>query len=1031
MFGELSPAPSSNGNLAEGAWDVRQHSRGYAGRRGGVTRGMGLVLLALGPMLPSAAEVVVTQEAVADTAVAVEGLSSAAQPAGSPAANAESPAATPEAQAAAAAATPEGEKKEGEGAEEKKEGEKKEGEGAAGGTLSRPTKPPKPADPKELEARPDENNRIEFSFNGQPWPDVLQWLAGVSGYSLDWQELPSDYLNLSTQHSYTLAEARDLINSRLRDRGYTMLLSGDVLSVVKIAKVDPSLVPRVTEEELYDLQPFDMVKLSFELPANADVAAMSEDIKKVLSEHAKVVPLPATRRVLVIDAVANLRLVSALLNEERLVAEGKIVPAEIVLKHRRAEKVIDILYVILGLDPATQPSQMDLQIQQQKLALIQQMAGQGKDVSKMLKDDAPPVYIAFNAQRNSLLVNAPPEQLKIIERSVSLLDVPTAGETPVGVTVDAAERIPKSYKLESIDPKSLLSTLEEIGDLTPMAELRADSRAKILFCRCTAADHAKIEKMIEQLDGQNLETVVFQLRKHPADAVAGTLRDLFAPKKEQKQDDSYSYGYYSPWEWEYMNRDKQEERVSDLRVDADVENNRLFVRGSEDDLAQVRDFLTKIGESSDSQPRAERVRVLESLDPETTIRVLERLRSTWPAVGNNPLIIRGPGETRPGITPPASPPDEGESTDRAASGPGRGKIHYAVEKSTDDKEVGAEVEGEKVPRSNSDAPEVVISITPDGRLLLSSEDTIALDRVEQLIEGAVPPQRRFQVYQIKHVRASSIYLTLTGLYKEEIKGETPERRWDWRTDSWVTTGSKAESQLSRRKLLKIDYDFNSNTLLVANASPQQQREIEELIREYDKPSAEDAQSRRIAAIKVEYSRATVIAAALKEVYRDLLSQRDKEFEKDEKSGTTIPKESTTILRFGGPGEGGEEGGERERPAEIGFQGALSVGVDEISNTIIVSAQEEVFDSVVEIIKALDEQARPTSTLEVRSVKGGMSAGALQKALAEALGTPWVGDRPEDMFRKEPPQGENGQPNQQQPQPSQNGAQGVQAAVQIE
>src|SRR5690606_6739022 len=126
-------------------------------------------------------------------------------------------------------------------------------------------------------------------------------------------------------------------------------------------------------------------------------------------------------------------------------------------------------------------------IQQQKMAIIQQIAGQGKDVTKMLGQDAPQVFIAFNAQRNSLLINAPPEELKIIERSVKLLDVPTAGEAAPGEATDPTERIARSYKLKSIDPKSLLSTLEEIGDLDPMAELRADSPASILFCRCTPA----------------------------------------------------------------------------------------------------------------------------------------------------------------------------------------------------------------------------------------------------------------------------------------------------------------------------------------------------------------------------------------------------------------------------------------------------------------------------------------------------------------------------------------------------------------
>src|SRR5690606_9155529 len=116
-------------------------------------------------------------------------------------------------------------------------------------------------------------------------------------------------------------------------------------------------------------------------------------------------------------------------------------------------------------------------------------------------------------------------------------------------------------------------------DLSPMAELRADSRASILFCRCTLEDHAKIEEMIEQLDGQKQETVVFQLRKHPADAVAGTLRDLFAPKKKENSNSDYGYYGYSHWGYEYGYGDRQpKEEPADLRVDADVENNRLFVR---------------------------------------------------------------------------------------------------------------------------------------------------------------------------------------------------------------------------------------------------------------------------------------------------------------------------------------------------------------------------------------------------------------------------------------------------------------------
>src|SRR5690606_40984305 len=117
------------------------------------------------------------------------------------------------------------------------------------------------------------------------------------------------------------------------------------------------------------------------------------------------------------------------LNEERLAAGGGTVPREFVLKHRRAEKVIDILYVILGMDPASKPTQMELQLQQQKLQIMQQMQQSGKDVAQMLQKGGPPVYLAFNRQNNSILVNAPKEQLETIERAIKMLDVPTAGET--------------------------------------------------------------------------------------------------------------------------------------------------------------------------------------------------------------------------------------------------------------------------------------------------------------------------------------------------------------------------------------------------------------------------------------------------------------------------------------------------------------------------------------------------------------------------------------------------------------------------
>ena len=63
-----------------------------------------------------------------------------------------------------------------------------------------------------------------------------------------------------------------------------------MLSVFKIEKLDPSLVPRITEDELYDRKPYDFVKVSFELPEGMEVDKAKEDVKQVLSPQRQGLP---------------------------------------------------------------------------------------------------------------------------------------------------------------------------------------------------------------------------------------------------------------------------------------------------------------------------------------------------------------------------------------------------------------------------------------------------------------------------------------------------------------------------------------------------------------------------------------------------------------------------------------------------------------------------------------------------------------------------------------------------------------------
>ena len=278
----------------------------------------------------------------------------------------------------------------------------------------------------------------------------MQWVAKLHGFSLDWQEMPADYLNLTTQRADTLAELRDLVNRHLVARGFTMLVKNDVISVFRIADLEPSLVPRVTEDQLFDLPAYDFVKITFDAPRSMDLTRGTDELRRILSPYSRISPLVQTRRVVVMDVAANLLAVSELFNEEREIGG---VPREFVLKYARADKVIETLYVILGINPDQQPQQMEMQFDRRRIQALTEYALEGGDVQSLVmggEQQQPKVYLVHNARRNSVLANAPAEQMRVIEAAVKFLDVPQGGEEGFGTAGAASAAQFGDEKLEKV-----------------------------------------------------------------------------------------------------------------------------------------------------------------------------------------------------------------------------------------------------------------------------------------------------------------------------------------------------------------------------------------------------------------------------------------------------------------------------------------------------------------------------------------------------------------------------------------------------
>ena len=188
-----------------------------------------------------------------------------------------------------------------------------------------------------------------------------------------------------------------------------------------------------------------------------------------------------------------------------------------------------------------------------------------------------------------------------------------------------------------MDPEQLKLTLEEIGELDPRTELRADTKSKILFAKATPADHKKIAALKDELDGTGRTLHVFWLPRNmpAADAVAGTIMALMGGQ-EQEEESKNDYPYW----YRYRSRNNDDDKPKKgFRVDADIENNRLLAWANDSEKKQIDQFLAELGKGSPASESRNTVRALDVSDPEATTRLLEQLRKAWPALGENELII--------------------------------------------------------------------------------------------------------------------------------------------------------------------------------------------------------------------------------------------------------------------------------------------------------------------------------------------------------------------------------------------------------
>lgn len=948
---------------------------------------------------------------------------------------------------------------------------KKEGEGEKKtDVVKRPTDPETPPNPDELTATPNEAGMLRLNFQGQPWPDVIRWLKKVSKKSLDWQELPGGYLNISTHREYSVEEARNIINRHLLARGYTIIIREEMMTVEKIDKLNPAMVPRVTAAALDQRGDYEFVKVSFTLTALVAGQA-AEELKPMLSPNGKLLPLAKTNRLEAIDSVINLREIRDILTEEQSGDGNERRVWQFELEHVRAEDIVDPLYSLLGVQKASAGPMSSSQMQQlQKMIQAAAQKGGGAGAQQEQKLQIVPV-----PRENVLLVTGPADKIATIADAVELLDQPSLRSQSV---LDSIQRT-EVYRLENFDPEAFIETVRELGGLSPLTQIRADETRGAVIVSGSKVDHLILSELLEKIDGTSREFHVIPLRKLDAEYVAGSIKLMMGEGEEKKEDSRRSY-YYNPYSSRSSSSSTKKSNDK-FTIDADVEYNRLLLRCTTFELEQVQDLLIKLGELPRPGGNPSRRRVFETGDLEDSMLLIERLQKVWPSRGANELKIIPPaiepekktivpqGPDSPDVLEPLKPANkaDGEKTVsdkpvktanwRPNSSPNpflsgsqplfRTASQSQVVESDDtdaatssepaaeqspatpeiDKEVADEALRKLVERirakqqqealrstpsaggtgrpSTSGPPPIQIRLGTNGEIYVESDDPAALDLLEEVMDEYAPPKRDWKVIQLRYPQtwAYGIEVILKDIFKEEIDA-SDKKDSGMRYSPFYgyypggSSNNSGPRRLSARKPLKIISDRDSHTILVQGASDEQLRMIEELIEIYDKPQSNEARSiRKTQIFKIQYSKAKVIADALKEVYRDLLSENDKALQEGKgNKKEDRPAERSYTYIYGGGGEGEDQ----EEP--IKFKGLLSIGVDETSNILIISATEGLLNNVSQIIEQLDQAAQPNSSFKVVQVNSRVNLKDLQKKL-------------QNMLAPKPPQQQKNQNGNGQPQ----------------
>ncbi|QDU76169.1 Bacterial type II/III secretion system short domain protein [Bremerella volcania] len=828
---------------------------------------------------------------------------------------------------------------------------------------------PSATSPSDADGTPRDNT-MKFSFRYQPWGDVLDWFAEQSDLSLVMDSPPPGTFNYTDGKPYTPSEAIDLLNSILLTKGYTLVRREKMLIVVNLEDgIPPNLVTTVSMDELDNRGEYELVSCLFDLKKMTAEEAEAE-ITKLIGPQGAVVALTHSQQVFVTETAGRLRTIRDMIQAVENPFGSDVTVVE--TKNLMAEEILAVVRQLMGME-----------------------AG-----SNTASDGS--IRLATDTLGTKIFLTGKKDAVEKVQKLITQVDVPGGG-----LGSSPADQLQlEVYPLGTLDPTTTLQVMQTLLAGNPDVRLAIDENTGNLIALARGSEHSTVKATLSQMQRDSKQVEVIQLMVVDPQMAVLSINKLFGGAGEKPNPNAPV-------------------------IDADPLTSQLLVRGTSEQVHQIKDLLMKMGEDPEAAlaMKAERGNIRSiPLSGTAAERVLNELEMLWPTVSTSRIRVVRPSSTpavrgyNPGTPPAESPATTGNSSgdearnvkpmlDSEASHRQHSTFQFVAFE--DDETPGLQSKQAPVittaqapipsngpsPSNFKPAPEasganrpgeIVVMMGPNG-LVIASEDQEALDKLEALIEtlsSRYSSSAEYSVYYLRYVKADvaaqMLQSILTGVTPSDdgsgsLMGDIASEMLGGGgglMGSLMGLGSSSSSTSLSGSSLSIIPDMRLNALVI-QASVQDLDKIDQLLKIMDQPhSPEQVETKRTPRmIPVLFTNAQDIASIVQTVYADRIASTASGQQQRQPS----PEDFIRALRGGRGGREGGGGGAQSEPEK------MTIGVDTRSNSLVVSAPDPLFEEVKALVEELDQAGDDTNqTMQVVKVRSS-NPETIQKALSSLTG----------------------------------------------